>query len=168
MIERTVSKIYSFSENRIILDFEGDIPSYAIRNKIKTVKYRWDPENKVWWAYRSDDAVELAKEIFDRRSPEASPSHSPLNNKYGNHAEDLEKILIQRGFSKNDIAESFENYNSEWNIAALSLEELKAARTKEELFPLFEKDSVKSTRFCPANSMALKKAFMCESQQLLQ
>lgn len=63
--------------------------------------------------------------------------------------EALRAMLIRRGFSKKDISENFENYSGEWNITTLSLEEMKAARTEKELLPLFEKDSVECTKFCP-------------------
>lgn len=47
----------------IEIDFDGVKPSLEIRNKMKAVKYRWNPNKMIWWAYKNDDTVAVAKEI---------------------------------------------------------------------------------------------------------
>lgn len=47
----------------IEIDFDGVKPSLEIRNKMKAVKYRWNPNKLIWWAYKNDDTVKVAKEI---------------------------------------------------------------------------------------------------------
>ena len=55
---------YSFNDmGGIEIDFNGIKPSYEIRNKMKAVKYRWNPNKMIWWAYKNDDTVAVAKEI---------------------------------------------------------------------------------------------------------
>lgn len=55
---------YSFNEmGGIEIDFDGVKPSLEIRNKMKAVKYRWNPNKMIWWAYKNDDTVAVAKEI---------------------------------------------------------------------------------------------------------
>lgn len=70
---------FSFNDmGGIEIDFYGVKPSLKIRNKMKAVKYRWNPTKKIWWAYKSDEALEVAKEICGEgmtisAAPEASP-----------------------------------------------------------------------------------------------
>lgn len=47
----------------IEIDFNGVQPSCEIRNKMKAVKYRWNPNKMIWWAYKNDNTVAVAKEI---------------------------------------------------------------------------------------------------------
>lgn len=55
---------YSFNNRGgIEIDFDGVKPSLEIRNKMKAVKYRWNPDRMTWWAYKNDDTVKVAKEI---------------------------------------------------------------------------------------------------------
>ena len=44
-------------------DFDGVKPSVDIRNKMKAVKYRWNPNKMIWWAYKNDETLAVAKEI---------------------------------------------------------------------------------------------------------
>lgn len=60
-----------------------------------------------------------------------------------------ERILITRGFCRQDIKENFANYTGEWNISTLTLAEVREKQTREELMPLFAKDSVETMSFCP-------------------
>lgn len=55
---------YSFNDmGGIEIDFDGVKPSVDIRNKMKAVKYRWNPNKMIWWAYKNDETVVVAKEI---------------------------------------------------------------------------------------------------------
>ena len=55
---------YSFNDmDGIEIDFGGVKPSLDIRNKMKAVKYRWNPTKMIWWAYKSDETIAVAKEI---------------------------------------------------------------------------------------------------------
>ncbi len=55
---------YSFNEmGGIEIDFAGVKPSAEIRTKLKSVKYRWNPSKMIWWAYKTDEAVDMAKKI---------------------------------------------------------------------------------------------------------
>lgn len=61
---------YSFNDmGGIDIDFNGVKPSYEIRNKMKAVKYRWNPNKMIWWAYKNDDTVAVAKEICGYSAP---------------------------------------------------------------------------------------------------
>lgn len=55
----------------IEIDFNGIKPSYEIRNKMKAVKYRWNPNKMIWWAYKNDDTFAVAKEICEYSAPMA-------------------------------------------------------------------------------------------------
>ena len=59
------------------LDFNGLKPSSALRNKMKAVKYRWNPNKMIWWAYKNDDTVAVAKEICEYSAPIA-PDNSAV------------------------------------------------------------------------------------------
>lgn len=53
---------YSFNDmDGIEIDFGGVKPSLNIRNKMKAVKYRWNPTKMIWWAYKSDETIAVAK-----------------------------------------------------------------------------------------------------------
>lgn len=55
---------YSFNDmDGIEIDFGGVKPSLNIRNKMKAVKYRWNPTKMIWWAHKSDETIAVAKEI---------------------------------------------------------------------------------------------------------
>lgn len=55
---------YSFNDmGGIEIDFDGVKPSLDIRNKMKAVKYRWNPTKMIWWAHKSDETIAVAKEI---------------------------------------------------------------------------------------------------------
>lgn len=55
---------YSFNNmGGIEIDFAGVKPSAEVRTKLKSVKYRWNPNKMIWWAYKTDEAVVMAKEI---------------------------------------------------------------------------------------------------------
>ena len=59
---------YSFNEmGGIEIDFAGVKPSAEIRTKLKSVKYRWNPSKMIWWAYKTDEAVDMAKKNLWRR-----------------------------------------------------------------------------------------------------
>lgn len=47
----------------IEINFDGVKPPVDIRNKMKSVKYRWNPNKMIWWAYKNDDTLAVAKEI---------------------------------------------------------------------------------------------------------
>ena len=53
---------YSFN-NIIEIDFDGVMPLREIRDKMKDVNYSWNPKKMIWWAYKNDDTVAVAKEI---------------------------------------------------------------------------------------------------------
>lgn len=68
---------YSFNDmGGIEIDFGGVKPSAEIRNKMKAVKYRWNPTKMIWWAYKNDDTVAVAEEICGKVSATA-PSETP-------------------------------------------------------------------------------------------
>lgn len=56
----------------IEIDFNGIKPSYETRNKMKAVKYRWNPNKMIWWAYKNKDTVAVAKEICEYSAPIAA------------------------------------------------------------------------------------------------
>lgn len=63
---------YSFNDKGgIEIDFDGVKPSLEIRNKMKAVKYRWNPNKMMWWAYKNEHTVAVAKEICGEGSPVA-------------------------------------------------------------------------------------------------
>ncbi len=69
---------YSFNDmGGIKIDFNGVKPSYEIRNKMKAIKYRWNPNKMIWWAYKNDDTVAVAKEICGDSAPIA-PDNSAV------------------------------------------------------------------------------------------
>lgn len=45
----------------IEIDFGGVKPSAEICNKMKAVKYRWNPTKMIRWAYKNDDTVVVAE-----------------------------------------------------------------------------------------------------------
>lgn len=68
---------YSTNEHGVIeIDFEGVIPGVDIRNKMKAVKYRWNPARKVWCTDQDSMTIALAKEICgeDNEQVPASPA----------------------------------------------------------------------------------------------
>ena len=68
---------YSFNDmGGIEIDFNGIKPSCEIRNKMKAVKYHWNPNKMIWWAYKNDDTVAVAKEICVYSAPIALDSPS--------------------------------------------------------------------------------------------
>lgn len=63
---------YSFNDRGgIEIDFDGVKPSLEIRNKMKAVKYRWNPNKMIWWAYKNEHTVAVAREICGEGSPAA-------------------------------------------------------------------------------------------------
>ncbi|WP_026510992.1 hypothetical protein [Butyrivibrio sp. LC3010] len=55
---------YRFNDlGGVEIDFDGIKPSVEIRNKMKAVKYRWNPQKMIWWAHKNDETVAVAKEI---------------------------------------------------------------------------------------------------------
>lgn len=55
---------YSFNDKcGIEIDFNGVKPDYETRAKMKTVKYRWNPDRMIWWVYKNDNTIAMAKEI---------------------------------------------------------------------------------------------------------
>lgn len=63
---------YSFNDRGgIEIDFNGVKPSLEIRNKMKAVKYRWNPNKMIWWAYKNEHTVAVAREICGEGSPAA-------------------------------------------------------------------------------------------------
>ena len=53
---------YSFNDmGGLEIDFDGVKPSLEIRNRMKAVKYRWNPNKMIWWAYKSDETIAVAK-----------------------------------------------------------------------------------------------------------
>lgn len=55
---------YSFNDmGGIEIDFAGVKPNVEVRNKLKSVKYRWNPNKMIWWAYKTDEALAIAKEL---------------------------------------------------------------------------------------------------------
>lgn len=55
----------------IEIDFGEVKPSAEIRNKMKAVRYRWNPTKMIWWAYKNDDTVAVAEEICGKVSATA-------------------------------------------------------------------------------------------------
>lgn len=55
---------YSFKDtNKIEIDFGGIKPPLEIRDKMKAVKYCWDPANMVWWAPKNNNTILVAQQI---------------------------------------------------------------------------------------------------------
>lgn len=55
---------YSFNDiGEIEIDFNGIKPDYDTRTKMKSVKYRWNPNKMIWWANKNDETIAMAKEI---------------------------------------------------------------------------------------------------------
>ncbi len=55
---------YSIKPNDTIeIDFHGVMPEQNIRKKMKTVKFLWDPVNKVWFSHKNDKTLALAKRL---------------------------------------------------------------------------------------------------------
>ena len=78
---------YSFNDmGGIEIDFDGVKPSLEIRNKMKAVKYRWNPTKMIWWAYKSDETEAVAKEICGEGDPmvkvSTSTSAARITKKY--------------------------------------------------------------------------------------
>ena len=68
---------YSFNDmGGIEIDFGGRKPSLEIRNKMKAVKYRWNPTKMIWWAYKNDDTIAVAKELCGDASAAAPAPES--------------------------------------------------------------------------------------------
>lgn len=63
---------YNFNDmGEIEIDFGEVKPSAEIRNKMKAVRYRWNPTKMIWWAYKNDDTVAVAEEICGKVSATA-------------------------------------------------------------------------------------------------
>lgn len=63
----------------IEIDFDGVKPSVDIRNKMKAVKYRWNPNKMIWWAYKNDETLAVAKEICgEGPTVSATPATVPV------------------------------------------------------------------------------------------
>ena len=86
---------YSFNDmGRIEIDFDGVKPSVDIRNKMKAVKYRWNPNKMIWWAYKNDDTVAVAEEICGKTSATA-PAETPLREKLKDVlAMEMEQVVL--------------------------------------------------------------------------
>ena len=55
---------YSFNDmGGIEIDFDGVKPPQDIRKKMKDVKYQWNPNKMIWWAYKNNETIAVAKEI---------------------------------------------------------------------------------------------------------
>lgn len=75
---------YSFNDmGGIEIDFAGVKPSAEVRAKLKSVKYRWNPNKMIWWAYKTDETVGMAKEICgdDAETVEEAVSAPVITNK---------------------------------------------------------------------------------------
>lgn len=108
---------YSFN-NIIEIDFNGVIPSKEIRDKMKDVNYSWNPKKKIWWAYKNDDTVAVAKEICGEgmsTSPEVATTMS-------NSISEVVRKKVRRAPSKyfalklkiKDIVDANEAQLEEW------------------------------------------------------
>ena len=54
---------YEITDTGVIeIEFDS-IPSYATRTALKELKYKWNPEKKVWWASSNSDRVRLAEQL---------------------------------------------------------------------------------------------------------
>ena len=51
------------NENIIEIDFQGVIPDCATRNKMKAVKIWWNPQKKVWFGTKNEQALAVAQSI---------------------------------------------------------------------------------------------------------
>ena len=68
---------YSFNDmGGIEIDFAGVKPSVEVRNKLKSVKYRWNPNKMIWWAYKTDEALAMAKELCGENAEVVSVASS--------------------------------------------------------------------------------------------
>lgn len=56
----------------IEIDFNNIIPEDNIRRKMKSVKYRWNPNKMIWWAYENNETIAMAKEICGESEPDKS------------------------------------------------------------------------------------------------
>lgn len=59
---------YSIDAGIIKIDFGDIMPAQCVRNKMKAVKYRWNPAKKIWWANKSNATMAVAKEICGDKS----------------------------------------------------------------------------------------------------
>lgn len=56
---------YEISDKGIIeINFKGVIPHAEVRNKMKAVKFRWNPKSKLWWAQKNENTIAIANEIY--------------------------------------------------------------------------------------------------------
>ena len=52
---------YSFNDmGGIEIDFDGVKPPQDIRKKMKDVKYQWNPNKMIWWAYKNNETIAVA------------------------------------------------------------------------------------------------------------
>ncbi len=74
---------YRFNDmGGIEINFDGVKPSLEIRSKMKAVKYRWNPDKMIWWAYKNDDTVAVAKDICAEAATDPLANVKPIvNNK---------------------------------------------------------------------------------------
>ena len=58
-----MAKYSNNEQGGIEIDFEGIVPDQDIRNKMKSVRYRWNPTRRIWWANLNNDTLAVAWEI---------------------------------------------------------------------------------------------------------
>ena len=70
---------YEIMNNGLIeIEFDS-IPSYATRAALKELKYRWNPEKKVWYATSNSDRVRLAEQLCSGTTTVLEPdSQKPI------------------------------------------------------------------------------------------
>ena len=73
---------YKLEQNEILIYFVG-IPDESIRNKMKSLSYRWDPSRKVWHAPFSTEREELARSLSELHNKETrnAVSTEPISDK---------------------------------------------------------------------------------------
>ena len=64
------------ADNRVRLSFPG-IPPPEVRQKLKSLGFRWSPYNKAWQAYINQYAIERARELLKVEKGSESPAQTP-------------------------------------------------------------------------------------------
>lgn len=59
-------------DNEIEIDFHGIVPNEKIRSKMKAVKFRWNPERKIWHGFNNKYTLAVAKELCGETSDTSS------------------------------------------------------------------------------------------------
>ena len=58
----------------IEINFHGKIPNSATRTQMKSVKYRWNPTKRVWWARENEATLTMAKQLCGEAAVKSTPA----------------------------------------------------------------------------------------------